>query len=149
MKRANIVASIIFAVFSIVVIVYTYSTFPAGRQGVPGPGVFPIIVAGAMLLCSIIIFITYIKSKDDTPINLINESTKRAYLTMGIMVAYLVLAPIIGFLTVTFMFLVGTIKWFSRRGWIYVVVVSLGINAFVYATFSIILSVPLPTGLLI
>ena len=148
MKKANIIFSIIFAVFSVAVIVYTYNTFPAGRQGVPGPGVFPIIVASVMLLCSIIIFLTYIRSKDDKPFGLISESTIRAYITIGLMVVYLVAAPIVGFLAVTFLFLVGTIKWFSKRGWIYVVSVSLGINVFVYVSFSIVLNVPLPTGFL-
>jgi len=149
MKKANIVASIIFAVFSIIVIVYTANTLPVVRQGVPGPGVFPIIVASVMLICSLSILITYIKSKDITPIDLFSEGPKRAYLTMGIMAVYLVLAPIIGFLTVTFAFSVGTIKWFSKRSLIYVIAVSLGITVFVYVTFSIVLNVPLPTGFLI
>jgi len=149
MKKANIVASIIFAVFSIIVIAYTADTLPVVRQGVPGPGVFPIIVAGVMLICSISIFLTYVRSKDDTPIDLFSEGTRRAYLTMGIMLLYLVLTPIIGFLTVTFMFSAGTIKWFSKRGLVYVTAVSLGITVFVHITFSMILNVPLPTGFLI
>jgi len=149
MKKANIIASVLFAVFSIVFIIYTVDTLPAGRQGVPGPGVFPIIVAGVMLLCSLSILITYIKSKDTTPIDLFSEGPRRAYLAMGVMVIYLVLAPIIGFLVVTFAFSVGTIKWFSKRGLLYVAAVSLGITVFVHITFSVILNVPLPTGFLI
>ena len=149
MRKANIVASIIFAVFSLIVIIYTADTLPVVRQGVPGPGVFPIIVAGVMLICSIIIFLTYLKNKDDTPIDLSSVGARRAYITMGIMAVYLALAPIIGFLVVTFAFSSGTIKWFSKRGWLYVAAVSLGITVFVYVTFSIVLNVPLPRGFFI
>ena len=148
MRKANIIASLGFVIFCIIVIVFTHNTFPAGRQGVPGPGIFPILVSVVMVLAGLVIILHYIRNKENTPIAWLEEGAIRAYIAIGIMTVYVILAPIIGFFITTTVFLVLTIKWFSKKSWIYTSAVSLSIVAFIYVAFSIILRVPLQFGLL-
>lgn len=149
MRKSNIIASVAFVIFALVVIGYTQSTFPAGRHGVPGPGIFPILVSIIMVLAGLVIILHYIRNKENTPIAWLEDGTKRAYMAIGVMTAYVILAPIVGFFTTTFAFLILTVKWFSKKGWIYTLVVSALVVAFIYVSFSVVLRVPLQFGFII
>ena len=148
MKSANIVASLGFIAFAIIVIAYTHTVFPSGSHGVPGPGVFPIMVSSVMLLAGLTILFNHLRLKESEPILWFQKDSIRVYITMGIMIVYAFLTPIVGFFVTTFIFLVLIIKWFSKRSVLYSSAYALGITGFVYVSFSIILRVPLRFGFL-
>jgi len=102
-----------------------------------------------MVLAGLVIILHYIRNKENTPIAWLEDGTKRAYMAIGVMTAYVILAPIVGFFTTTFAFLILTVKWFSKKGWIYTLVVSALVVAFIYVSFSVVLRVPLQFGIII
>ena len=84
MKRTNIIFSIITMAFGAFVIFLTRS-WPQSRNGVPGPAVFPRIIAAIIIACSAIVLIRSLISKEED-INKVDYSSKDAigvYITMG------------------------------------------------------------------
>ena len=64
MKRTNIIFSIITMAFGAFVIFLTRS-WPQSRNGVPGPAVFPRIIAAIIIACSAIVLIRSLISKKE------------------------------------------------------------------------------------
>lgn len=148
MKKANIIFGCIFILFAVTIILFTLNTFPPSVNGVPGPSLFPILVSIVMILSALLIIFHYLRLKEDEPINWLADDTKRAYLSMLMIAVYLLLIPIIGFYVVSFVFLVGIIRWFRKKDFAYTAGVSAVILGFVYVVFSIFLRVPLDLGIL-
>ena len=149
MKKANIVTGLIVVIAALAVIVYTHFTFPAGVQGVPGPGVFPIIVSVMMLACGVIVLVDALRSKSEEAIVLLDKDNIRVYITMGILALYGILIPIIGFVVTSSIFMTGMIRWFSGRKILYCAAWAVGLSAAVYCAFTYMLKVSLNFGFLI
>jgi len=148
MKKANIIFGCLFILFSVGIILFTLNTFPDGVSGVPGPALFPILISIVMVLLALLIIFHYLRIKEDTVINWLADGTKRVYLAMVILAVYVILIPIIGFFVMSFILLMGLIKWFRKKGVMYTAVVSASILGFVYVVFNIFLRVPLNLGIL-
>lgn len=149
MKKANIIFGILFIIFSVGIIVFTLNNFPAGVNNVPGPAMFPVMIAGIMILASLFIIIHYIRLKEDVAIDWLSNDKKRAYAVMGIMIIYVIVVPIVGFYTMSFILLMLLIKWFRKKSFLYTAIVSTAILVLVFLVFNIALRVPLNFGLLI
>ena len=148
MKKANIITASLFILAALGIIWHTHSTFPAGQAGVPGPGIFPIIIAVALVVMAVMIILHYVRLKEDTPIDWVKPDNLRAYLAMGAMIAYILVIPLVGFYVTSLVFLMAMIRWFSKRSYVYTGAVSVCIMGFVYAVFTLLLRVPLHFGLL-
>ena len=148
MKKSNIIFGILFIIFSIWVIVFTLNNFPAGVNNVPGPALFPILISSVMILASLFIIFHYLRTKEDEVVNWLSNDKKRVYLSMVIITTYIILVPIIGFYVMSFILLMGLIKWFRKKGFVYTAIVSVSILSFVYIVFNILLRVPLNFGML-
>ncbi|MBE6906483.1 MAG: tripartite tricarboxylate transporter TctB family protein [Ruminococcaceae bacterium] len=147
MKKANIVSASIFAAVSVIVILYSL-TFPQGTDGVPGPGMFPIIIASLMLLCSSLIIAGAFFSKDTSQFVILAKENKMVYITMAILALYIFLMPKIGFCVTSVPVLAGLIKWFSGRKLIACMIYAVLIVLAVFFVFNKILKVPLLFGLI-
>ena len=148
MKIANIIFGSLFILFAVGVILFTLNTFPASVSGVPGPALFPVIISGVIILSASLIIFHYLRVKEDKEINWLADDTKRVYLAMMILAVYIILIPIVGFFVVSFVLLMGLIKWFRKKGIVYTAVVSASILGCVYVVFNIFLRVPLSLGIL-
>jgi len=148
MKKSNIIFGILFIIFSIWVIIFTLNNFPAGVNNVPGPAMFPVIISGIMILSSLLIILHYLRLKEDATINWLSDDKKRVYLVMAIITLYIILVPIFGFYVMSFILLMGLIKWFRNKGFVYTGIVSIAILGFVFLVFNIVLRVPLNFGML-
>lgn len=147
MKKANLVLSFIAIAVSIYVIITSLS-FPAGTNGVPGPGVFPIIVSVLMLLSAIAIIISSLKMQD-TPIKWLDPASYPVYITMVAMVIYFIIMSQIGFVVTSTAFLTVMIQFYTKGKLWKNFIISFAVILLIYLIFGQLLNVPLDFGLLI
>ncbi|MCC8190956.1 MAG: tripartite tricarboxylate transporter TctB family protein [Planctomycetes bacterium] len=147
MRKGNLVTAAAFAALAIYVI-WESQTFPASRRGVPGPAVYPRAIALIMLASAVSLLVSYFRMRpeEDRPIGLLSRDSVRVYACMAILVAYTVLLPVVGFVSLTTVMLSGLIAWFGRYKPYVSVAAAVGIVFIVYLVFSEILNVPLRFG---
>lgn len=116
---------------------------------------YPYIVCSLGIILTIIqIGITIAKEKAGKELDAEAPMTKKQlfYLAvaLGSSVAYVFMASWLGFFTTTFLYVVLFSYWHTptQKKWMYPVV-ALGMDAVIYVAFKILLSIPLPSGLLI
>ena len=152
MKKGNIVLSVICAVLGITVIAIAsgYPTAADYGTGVPGPGLWPIVISVAILICAALLMLRSLKmkSEDDTEIALWTPGTKRVYITMIILVIYAILLEPLGFLLATTAMQFVFIQWFAKKKWYITLIISAVVSVVVYLAFNYLLNVPLDFGLL-
>ena len=149
MKKGNLIFAGIFTLLSVAVITRS-CMYPEGQNGIPGPGFFPILVAVVMLLASISLVISSLRMKpdEDRPLVLSSPDNKRAYKAMGIMLAYLIIMPVVGFCVTTFLLLLIQIRWLSPYRFRTCCGISLLVVALIYVVFRLVLNVLLGFGIL-
>lgn len=150
MKKGNFVAAAIGFVFGVFVLIEAF-LLPKGTNGVPGPGLFPIIISAIMILSSVALFLRSLKMKaeEDIEIHPFSDDSKRVYLVMAVLLVYLVVMPYVGFCVTTFVLMSALVKWFSAKKIVPCLLISAVVTAAVYLIFSKVLNVPLDFGLLI
>lgn len=146
MKKGNIIIASIFSAFAIFVI-YMSLQLPPSKDGVPGPGTWPILISVIMLGAAITIIINAIR-KNDGELLLNTPNHIRVYITMGILVGYLVIMYYIGFFVSSVLMLYILITWFGEYKLLVRIITSLVVVTIVYLVFTQILNVPFRFGLL-
>ena len=147
MKKANIVTGLAFSVFSIFVIMMSMQ-LPSSKNGVPGPGTWPIAIAVIMLLAALTVLINAIRGNDEESLVLNTIDHYRVYISMGILIIYLIAMYYIGFCIASFSMLYAFITWFGDYKLIKRLVISTIVVAFVYLVFTRVLHVPFRFGIL-
>lgn len=149
MKKGNLVLAAVCAVLGIGVIAMA-SGYPKAADygtGVPGPGLWPIVISVVLLACTAILLYRTLKMKPekDTKIELWTTGTRRVYLTMGILVVYLLALPFLGFIIATFVLEFIFIQWFAKKNPAITALISAAITMVVYCAFRFVLNVPVHT----
>jgi putative tricarboxylic transport membrane protein len=147
MKKGNIITGILFSAFSIFVIMMSMQ-LPASKNGVPGPGTWPIAIAVIMLLAAVTVLINAIRGNDEESLVLNTIDHFRVYISMGILVLYLIAMYYLGFCVGSFLMLYAFITWFADYKLIKRLLISVIIVAVVYLVFTRILHVPFRFGIL-
>lgn len=150
MRKANLIASGIFTAFAIFIITLA-SKYPPSNHGVPGPGMFPIIIASLIIVSAVALVIVTLKagSKEDAEIDLKSKNIINVYITMTGLIIYTILLPKLGFVSMTFVMLTLYIKWFSKRPWWKCLVISLLFTLTIFFLFGSVLNVPMRFGYII
>lgn len=150
MKKGNIIAALAFAAFALFYI-WEARSFPPSKGTVPGPAVYPTIVATLMLMAALSLLITALRMKpeEDKPLGLLSDDSKRVYLSMAILVAYVVVMPHLGFVTASSVLLFGLIKWFGNYRFHVCALSAIAVSGIIYFVFSEILNVPFRFGVLL
>lgn len=149
MRKANYLASGLFSAFAILIITIA-SKYPPSNHGVPGPGMFPIIVAILILVSAVTLALTTFlqRNTEDSPIGLTSRDNVNVYVTMVGLIIYTVLLPMLGFISTTAVMLLLYIKWFSKRSWLKCIIISVIFTMGIYLLFGLVLNVPMRFGLL-
>ncbi len=147
MKKGNIIIASIFSVFAIFVI-YMSLQLPPSKDGVPGPGTWPILISVIMLGAAITIIINSLRNKENEELLLNTPNHIRVYITMGILVGYLLIMYFIGFFVSSVLMLYILITWFGNYKLLVRIITSLIVVTIVYLVFTQILNVPFRFGLL-
>lgn len=112
------------------------------KEGTPGPGFFPVIVAAFVIVFSIALLINSLRAKekhfkfDDV----IRANMKPFLITIAAIVAYLILWKFITFFPATILFLL-LLNYVYKRGWKFNIIFTIGFTAFIYFVFARLFSV--------
>ena len=148
MKKANIVTALASMIFSSVIGFFAVK-MPAGSQGVPGPGVFPLLVCAMMFLSGAVVLAGAVRDKAAEQMELIPEEARsRVLLLMAALVIYVGAVFLLGYLTASVLFITAVIRWIGKYSWIRCLAAGAGIALAVYLVFTQVLNVPLYFGLL-
>lgn len=149
MKKGNLVLAAVCAVLGvgIIAVALGYPKAADYGTGVPGPGLWPIVISIVLLGCTALLLLKTLKMspEKDTKIELWTTGTRRVYVTMGILVVYLIVLPFLGFIISTFVLELIFIQWFAKKNPIITVVIAAAITMVVYCAFRFLLNVPVNT----
>ncbi len=128
-------------------VIFTAKQFPAGTNGVLGPGFFPILLGVLLIALSIIQIVHTRHDKVEENEKTDPATIKRILISALIIIAYMVFINILGFLISTPMFLFSIMFYFGVRKKSTLILTSLVTTAVLYFVFLKFLSVSLPTGI--
>lgn len=150
MKRTNIVFSVLSMILGGVVLFLTRS-WPESSNGIPGPAVFPRIIAAIIIACGLAILIRTLLSRngdEDTAVDYTSKDVRGVYITMAALVLYFILMKYLGFIIDTVIMLTCFFAWFSKKK-IYICILMAAVSSLlIYTVFSKALNVSLRFGLL-
>jgi putative tricarboxylic transport membrane protein len=147
MRYGKLFISVAFMALSMFTI-YFANQLPDSRGGVPGPGLWPILVSAIMFVAAFIVGITALKEKTSQSVELTGSDQVRVYITMLALFGYFIAMNAIGFVVSTIVMLYGFITWFSTYKLIQRILFAVIITAIVYSVFNFILKVPFRFGIL-
>lgn len=152
MKKGNIIAAVLTMALSIYIIITClgYPRAEAYGTGVPGPGLWPGVIAGLMFVAALALLIESLRMKpeDDTPLGMLTDGTKRVYVTMAILVVYVAVLGFVGFIPSTIIMLFIFINWFAKKKPAITLLISVVSTLAVYCIFKFVLNVPVDFGLI-
>lgn len=152
MKKGNLIAAGLCALLAVVVIGIssTYPTSAAYGTGVPGPGLWPTVISVLLLVCSgILTYRTLVKMKpeENTSLNLLSAGSRRVYLTMLILLVYVLVLKPVGFIISTTAMEFVFMQWFGKKKPYITLLIALSITLISYFAFKNLLNVPINFGL--
>lgn len=133
--------SILFILFSLVVIYYA-NRFPDG--GELGAGFFPIMVSVGIIVFAV----ADVLADDDTELELSDYDVTPAAIVTVLLVGYVLLMPITGFLVGTMAFLPIILYYSTVRSKPLIALISVGFPIALFYIFSRIFMVRLPEGII-
>ena len=146
MKKINLIFSGICAAIGIFLIVLAagYPTAADYGTGVPGPGLWPIVISAFMLALAALLVMKTIKmpAEKNVDVPMWNEGTKRVYITMGILFAYTLVLEFLGFIIATTIMEAVFIHWFAKKKPWVTAVIALVVTLVIYVVFQYLLNVP-------
>ena len=148
MRRLELTKGIFFLFFSFLVC-YEALYLPLGSFRKPGAGFFPLFLGIILALLSLVFLLISTFKKNDrigplsTP-----KVKKRVPLTLGVLILYGVLFPLLGYLLSTcFLVYYFLIMAYPKRWW-FCAILSVMISVFFYFGFQTMLRIHLPEGIL-
>lgn len=166
-KYQDVLSGVFLLIVSVIMFVATFS-FEALTVSKVGPDFMPKIIASIMMIFSIIIIFNgwkkvNVQNENTVPNQSIKEkdtksvSKEKKYsflpviITLGLMIGYFILIPILGFLIMTALYLFLQMLVLShksnRKIWLFVII-SIATSALVYFIFRSVFYVMLPTGII-
>ena len=146
MKKMNLIfAGICAAIGALLIILAAgYPTAADYGTGVPGPGLWPIVNSAVMLAMSALLAMKSIKmpAEKNTDVPMWNQGTKRVYITMGILFAYVAVLEFLGFIIATTVMEAIFIHWFAKKKPWVTAVIALVVTLVIYCVFQYVLNVP-------
>jgi putative tricarboxylic transport membrane protein len=145
----DLVAALLAAALGAAVVLHVRS-FPELPDGQPGPALFPGIVGALLLVLGLVLVVRALRARGRpvaAGVTAGRQGVLRALAVVGLVVAYLLLAEVLGFL-LTMVVLLFLLMWLLGARPLGAAVAAAATTAIVVLLFQELLFVPLPTGLL-
>ncbi|WP_028795736.1 tripartite tricarboxylate transporter TctB family protein [Thalassobaculum salexigens] len=144
-------------VFAVAVLLFSLAAFwqayeISGFDGLTEPGVFPMLATGTMIVAALFILSDTARRRPDADTQAVTRRffvdilPIRHMVLIGLVLAYLLLLPMLGFIVSSALFLLAAFQYLWRRHVLVTVVLSAGALAAVYVIFRIVFQVVLPEG---
>ena len=149
MTKQERLSAVFFMALAVAVTYYGVSVLKLGTVQEPGPGFFPALCGGGILiLCLLWIFTSRSDKAKDAPLWGAGE-WGAPVIAAGIITAYAASMETLGYITSTLLFLVAWQVFVERENWVKTGIIAVVGTAAMYVLFSFLLGVPLPEGLLL
>jgi len=153
MRRRNIAAAVGLIVFGLVYGYLAWGLPVRSLPNTPGPSFFPLVVTVVILALSAALFMQGFAMERDPPAlqpdkSASPSSRRSAGLLLLVVLAYIVLIPLLGFILATIPFFAVLMVLFGERRPVLVAIGALAMTAILYGVFRYGLDVFLPRGLL-
>jgi len=147
MKKYNYIVSVLMMVLS-GYILYEAGTYEIGQTAQKNPAVWPRFLAIALIVLSVALIIQTFMSRDPDMDRVVidwkSEGMKKVYIMFGLVIGFVVLMKIFGMLIALFL-LIPAVEWLMGcRSKKMLIIFPIGLIAFVYLFFVIIMKLSLP-----
>ena len=144
-------------VFALLIVVFSVAAFwqsygISGFSGKTTPGVFPMIASGVMVISGVVILISATRLSAP-PVGssgfLAEVLTLRHMVMIGLVLAYVILMPLIGFVASSAVFLFCAFQFLWRKNPVLMLALTAATLAIIYLIFREVFQVVLPQGTLL
>lgn len=144
-------------VFALALVVFSASAFwqaygISGFSGKTEPGVFPMIASGVMVISSFIILISAARQpgpQAHEPGFFSDILTRRHAILIGLVLGYVLLMPLLGFVVSSAIFLFGAFQFLWRKNPFLILALTVFTLVIIYVVFRELFQVVLPQGTLL
>lgn len=140
-------AAVFLAILSLAVIYYSLTKLPLGSIQEPGPGLFPVLCGGGILILCVLWFITNPRLTQ-TPALWGKQAWKAPAVATLVTLLYAFGLETLGYCTSTFAFLIIWQVAVVHEAWLKTGIIALVGTVTMYVLFGCLLGVPIPQGLL-
>ena len=144
--RLEMVFDLFLVLLGIVIVIVSFG-YGFGSLRRPGPGLYPFFIGVAVLVLSLFVTISELRSKTD-PHLMDREGIKTFVLMTVTFCLWIVAMPLLGYVIVTLLATCAFCKIMKLEGWWKPLAVSAGTAFFIYLLFDYLLYIDLPRGLL-
>ena len=143
--------------FALLIVVFSVAAFwqsygISGFSGKTTPGVFPMIASGLMVISSVVILISAMRipgPPDGSPGFLAEILTLRHIVVISLVLAYVLMMPLIGFVASSAVFLFCAFQFLWRKHPLLMLALTGATLAIIYVIFREVFQVVLPQGTLL
>jgi len=144
MRKGNLFSGLLLLALGGYVIVKAMR-FPKPMDNTPGPGLFPILVAIALIVLVLLMLWENRTTTDNKPVvDIKSPDFHRAVFVVLALVAYIILLPLLGFLIATPLGLLGIMLIVNRQAVLMKLLATGLATGALYGVFHTLLQVPLP-----
>lgn len=149
-RPGELVFALLIVVFSVAALWQSYSI--SGFSGKTTPGVFPMIASGVMVISGIVVLTSATQlpaPPEGAPGFLAEILTLRHMVVIGLVLAYVLLMPLIGFVASSAVFLFCSFQFLWRKNPLLMLALTGVTLVIIYVVFREVFQVVLPQGILL
>ena len=149
-RPGELVFALLIVVFSVAALWQSYSI--SGFSGKTTPGVFPMIASGVMVISGIVVLMSATQlpaPPEGAPGFLAEILTLRHMVVIGLVLAYVLLMPLIGFVVSSAVFLFCSFQFLWRKNPLLMLALTGVTLVIIYVVFREVFQVVLPQGILL
>ena len=149
-RPGELVFALLIVVFSVGALWQSYSI--SGFSGKTTPGVFPMIASGVMVISGVVVLMSATQlpaPPEGAPGFLAEILTLRHMVVIGLVLAYVLLMPLIGFVASSAVFLFCSFRFLWRKNPLLMLALTGVTLVIIYVVFREVFQVVLPQGILL
>jgi len=149
-RPGELVFALLIVVFSVAALWQSYNI--SGFSGKTTPGVFPMIASGVMVISGVVVLMSATQlpaPPEGAPGFLAEILTLRHMVVIGLVLAYVLLMPLIGFVASSAVFLFCSFQFLWRKNPLLMLALTGVTLVIIYVVFREVFQVVLPQGILL
>ena len=147
MWHANIIAGVAVFLLGIATTVLAWLTLPYTGDFGPGPGFVPLWLGITLIVCSVPVIITDLRTKEKSE-RLFRPETAKCLKVLILVVTVFLSLPVLGFSAGLALITAGGMRLMGKHSWVSCVVTVLATAIGIHYLFGQWLSIPLPKGMI-
>ena len=147
MWHANIIAGVAVFLLGIATTVLAWLTLPYTGDFGPGPGFVPLWLGITLMVCSVPVIITDLRTKERSE-RLFRPETAKCLTVLILVVTVFLSLPVLGFSAGLALITAGGMRLMGKHSWVSCVVTVLATAVCIHYLFGQWLSIPLPKGMI-